>query len=144
MDAGTTIDMGGGGYSSVVVHVPVQNIKYITKVFHSNNPAITEALTCYVAIQTALHLQGPTVIESDSLSVVQAIYKQKNPPWRIAAIICDCQSLPPSSNVVIMYIPRRENSIAHQLAKFAVQCKQESSWLPPGFHPCISKCSMKY
>ena len=64
------------------------------------------------------------IIETDSKICHNAIHELiLPPPWRIASILADMQSLLVTySNVSIFWVPRLANMAAHSLAKWSLAC----------------------
>ena len=78
------------------------------------------------AISLVAKLEAENVIiETDSKICHDAIHELiLSPPWRIASILADIQSLLVTySNVSVFWVPRLANMAAHSLAKWSLTCK---------------------
>ena len=73
------------------------------------------------------------VIFSDCKSLVSIISADLEPPWEIEVVIKDIKFLSSNLSLVWQFIPRRFNSIAHELASEALQGHLPSNWFvaPP-------------
>ena len=87
-------------------------------------PFQTEVGAVRWALSMATKLEAENVIEIDSKIFHDTIHELiLPPPWRIASILADMQSLLVTySNVSILWIPRLVNMAAHSLAKCSLAC----------------------
>ena len=97
-------------------------------------------------LSLAAKLEAKNVfIEIDSKICHYAIRKLiLPPPWRIASILADMQSLLVTySNVSVFWVPRLANMAAHSLAKWSLTCNFFGSFDWDSCPPCFASVIRK-
>ena len=94
-------------------------------------PQIVEAMAMLKGIWLAAS-SGlvPASLESDALGIVEMVTAKDSPPADVGVVINDILCLLQLVNVsFISFVPRIANSVAHALAKLALQHEGEFIWL---------------
>ncbi|XP_050238375.1 uncharacterized protein LOC126687864 [Mercurialis annua] len=104
--------------------------------------AIGESLAILYGLHIALVCEFQMVeVESDALSVIQAIQKGKADPTHQGLVIDDILDFIPSfTSISFVYIPRVNNKTAHSLAKWALSISEDvviMEDVPNHIHACM-------
>ncbi|XP_070026376.1 uncharacterized protein [Nicotiana sylvestris] len=107
-----------------LLHAHGSSIQYVGKTMTAEAIAIRKALEC------AITLGWKSVkILSDAKNVVDMIQKQVATSWEIEVLCEDIWKLSSMIDLVeFLYIPRKLNKVAHNLAKFSISLLKNISW----------------
>ncbi|CAN1833195.1 Putative ribonuclease H protein At1g65750 [Linum perenne] len=129
-DGSFTNDSVEAGYGVVVINSHGQVIGGKAGSLSCSSSIVAEAKAILVAIQTAVALEGPTIIKSDCLDLVSALRDFRIAwPWECAAWLGIMkQALLENPRISVSFIPRRMNQAADWIANAARRAELPEDW----------------